>query len=102
MIAIAKKLRPSRNPDWHRQFLGMLPLIERHASCAFRKMPAEQREDAIREVVASSFCAFHRLVQLGKQDLAYAGVLARFAIAHYRSGRRVGNMINSRDVLGPA
>ena len=38
------------------------------------------------------------MVQLSKQDVAYATPLAQYAIKQVRSGRRVGTKINIRDV----
>ena len=43
-----------------------------------------------------------RLVELGKQDVAYATPLAQYAIRQVRSGRRVGSKLNQRDVMSPA
>lgn len=99
MIAPLKQLRPKLSRTVVRnRFPELLPQIEYYANCAFRKMDRERREDAIQEVRANAWCAYHRLVELGKEDLAYASVLARFAVAQYRDGRRVGAKINSRDV----
>jgi hypothetical protein len=76
----------------------MLPLIRTQAAIAFRGLDSEAREEAIQEVIASSFCAFARLVELGRIDLAYPSVLADFAIKQFRYGRRVGGRLNVRDV----
>ena len=43
--------------------------------------------------------AYARLAELGKTDLAYPTVLANYAVAQYRDGRRVGNRLNVREVL---
>ena len=67
----------SRKPAWHQQFLAMLPRIIAHARIAFRHLDPEGREDAVIEVVANAFCAFARLVELGKADIAYASPLAK-------------------------
>ncbi len=100
MIAIAKRPRDrSADSDRNRLFLSMLPNIKRHASFTLRDLKDEARDEALQEVIASSFVAFTRLCELGKEDLAYPSVLARFAVAQFRSGRRVGNRLNCRDVL---
>jgi hypothetical protein len=52
----------------------------------------------IAEVVANAFCAFHRLAERGKTDLAYATPLAWYAIRQVREGRRVGTKMNTHDV----
>jgi len=88
----------SRKPAWHRQFLAMLPMIVRHANLSFRHLDPEGREDAVTEVVANAFCAFARLVELGKADIAYASPLARYGVAQVRDGRRIGSKLNVRDV----
>jgi hypothetical protein len=45
--------------------------------------------------------AFRRLVELDKVDIAYPTVLARYAVARYKVGRRVGSPLNCHDVLSP-
>lgn len=100
MIAIARDDLPCKeqyaSPEDH--FLGMLPLIRSQAAGAFRTLRRELREELIQEVIASAYCAFARLVELGKQDIAYPTPLGRYAIRHVRSGRRVGSKLNVRDV----
>ena len=101
MIAIAKK-PPVRSRGWRRRYLRLLPSIRRQAEHAFRRLNEEHREEAVADVVANTFAAYRRLVVLGKEDVAYATALTRFAVAQYRSGRRVGSRQKSRDVLSPA
>jgi hypothetical protein len=45
--------------------------------------------------------AFVRLVELGKADLAYPTVLARYGIAQFCDGRRVGTRLNIQDATSP-
>ena len=101
MIAIAQKSQV-RTRGWQRRFLRLLPQIRRRAQHAFRRLNEEQREEAVADVIANTLAAYRRLVELGKEEMAYATVLARFAVAQYRSGRRVGSRKKSRDVLSPA
>lgn len=77
----------------------MLPVIRNCANHAFRYLDPEGREDAVQEVIANAFVAFARLVQLGKADLAYPTVLARYGVAQLRHGRRVGNRWRIGEVL---
>jgi hypothetical protein len=70
--------------------LAMLPKIVKSARSAFRQLNIEHADDAVQEVVAQAWRAYHRLAELGKEGLAYPSPLARFAIARYRAGRRVG------------
>jgi hypothetical protein len=96
MIAIAKQDQRQNN---NRIFEDLLPAIHQHAHVAFRFNPREEREELIAEVVANAFCAFHRLAERGKTDLAYATPLAWYAIRQVRSGRLVGTSLNIHDVM---
>ena len=99
MIAPARKsARKKAVPAWHAGFIKLLPRIKRYAEAAFRKLPAETREDLVQEAVANAMVAYVRLVERGKTEVAFASVLARYAIAQIREGRRVGNSLNVRDV----
>ena len=98
MIAVPKKSPQVTNAQADEHFLSMIREIERYARFAFRDLESSAREDAVCEVVANAFCAFRRLVELGKQNLAYSTPLAHYAVAQFRAGRRVGNPLNSCDV----
>ena len=102
MIAPAKAFRSRRSSlAWHRDFLRMMPKILEIARWAFRKLDAERRQEAIAETLASAFEMYHRLVELGREHLAYPSPLALYAIRHCRAGRRVGSRLNIGDVLSP-
>jgi len=102
MIAPRRPVRRKKSPPaWHAAFLAMLPDIRKQAGFAFRKMKPEAREDAIEEVVANACCAFARLVELGRADVAFPSSLAQYGIKQFRGGRRVGNPLRIRDVLSP-
>ena len=88
----------STTPPWHEVFLRMLPIIQQCASIAFRHLKAEAREEAIQDVTANALVAFVRLVELGKADVAFPTVLARYGVSQFRSGRRVGTRLNVRDI----
>ncbi|MCE9553848.1 MAG: hypothetical protein K8T91_10810 [Planctomycetes bacterium] len=99
MIAIAKPSSPKQPvPRWHKKFLVMLPLIRRHAQISFRQLDAEARNEAVQEVIANALVAFHRLVELGKIDVAFPSPLARYGVAQVRAGRRVGASLNCKDI----
>ena len=85
-------------PAWHAAFLKMLPAIVRHAKIAFRHLRGEARGEAIQKVLCNACAAIARLAELGKLDLCYASVLARFAIAQTRDGRMLGRPLNCKDV----
>jgi hypothetical protein len=100
MIApIRKSYRKNSVPAWHAGFLTMLPAIANHARICFRRLDPEAREEGIQEAIANATVAYARLCQLGKADLAYPTVLARYAVAQVSSGRKVGNRLNVREVL---
>ena len=98
MVRIVKAVSPA----WHATFVKMLPAIARHARIAFRHLrSADARDEAIQEVVCNACCAVARLAELGKLDLAYASVLARYGVAQVRDGRKVGCKLNIGDVMSP-
>jgi DNA-directed RNA polymerase specialized sigma24 family protein len=98
MIAHAKSLGPRPAPKWHAAFLTMFPVITRYARAAFREFDAETREDLVQECVANCVVAYARLVERGKECLAYPTVLAMYAVRQIKDGRRVGKKANVKDV----
>ena len=98
MIAITKSPRLTANAQHDEQFLKMVPAIQSYARSAFRNLRSQTREEAISAVVADAFFAFRRLVELGKQDVAYATPLARFAVRRYWTGR-CACMPRGRDMM---
>ena len=107
MIAISRRDQTTVAKDyqvghaaaaWHEPFLDLLPAIRRHARFAFRELSAEPRDEALQDVIAHALVAFISLFKQGRADLAYPGVLARYAVARIRDGRHVGEKVNSSDV----
>jgi hypothetical protein len=100
MIAqIKRRKSKSKSHAWHARFLAMLPSIRRRAYITFRAADPELREELVQEVVASSFAAYARLVELGKEELAFPYPLARFAIGQVRAGRQLGNSRRKREIM---
>ncbi|MEX1224392.1 MAG: hypothetical protein WEA31_07580 [Pirellulales bacterium] len=99
MVAITRS--DNAHQSANDRFLSMLPRIQRLARRAFRDCLSEQRDELVAEVVANSYCAFIRLVERDKQDVAFATPLANFAIRQVRCGRRVGAKLNVRDISSP-
>jgi hypothetical protein len=97
MIATADVLR-KQNQQVQAQFLTMLPIIRRQARVAFKNVRREQREELVAEVIAHTYCAYVRLVQLGKADVAFGTPLADYAVRHVRAGRLAATKMNVRDV----
>jgi hypothetical protein len=77
----------------------MLPVIRQQVQFAFRWVSPELREEMIATAIASCTIAFARLVEQGKQDLAYPSVLAKFGVLRARAGRRVGARLRTGDVF---
>ena len=100
MITIARPC--SDETAGHEKFLAMLPAIRAQAKLAFRHQDPEAQEEFVAEVVANAFCAYQRLVERGKVDVALPTPLAWYAIRQVRAGRRVGTKLNTGDVLSPA
>jgi hypothetical protein len=95
MIAPAR-----RHPGtWQAGFLEIAPAIQRFARVAFRHLDPASREEAVAEAIAAALVAYRRLVELGRQHIAYATPLARYAVLHVLSGRHVGGRQNHTDVL---
>lgn len=100
MICTAKRPEAVTH-DWQAEFVGMIPAITRQARISFRHLAPEAKAEAIQDVICNACSAMARLAELGKLDLAYPSVLARFAIAQVRDGRKVGCKLNVRDVMSP-
>ena len=102
MIAAIRPDSPTDQTELvHQRFLSMLPQIRRDAWLAFSSHSRESREDLVQEVIANAYCRYVRLVQQGKENVAYASPLARFGIGQVRDGRRVGSQSACNDMLSP-
>jgi 5-methyltetrahydropteroyltriglutamate--homocysteine methyltransferase len=55
-------------------------VIQRFARIAFRHLDPASREEAVAEGVAAALVAYRRLFELGRQHMAYATALARYAV----------------------
>lgn len=84
--------------SWQAAFLRMLPDIERYARAAFCSLNRSERDEAVQEVIANTLVSYARLDEQGRADVANWHSLARYAIRHYRCGRRTGTPLNSHDV----
>ena len=73
---------------WKQRFVNMLPSILKYLGMAFRTLTPEVKSEAIAEGVANTYVAYYQLVKRGKENLAFASVLARFAVSQIRAGRR--------------
>jgi Helix-turn-helix domain len=83
-------------------FMTVLPAVHKHAKIQFRKLPAEQREEAIQETIAAAVVSFRKLAAEGMLHVARPSTLATYAVLHVRSGRHVGGHQDSAsDVMSP-
>ena len=99
MIAVPRPAPQPASPEWHERFVAMLPVIVAFARRSFRGLPPEAMEDAMAEVLASTAIAYARLVEQGKESLAYPTVLAGFAVRRYRDGRGVAKSRSPKDIF---
>jgi len=79
-----------RTTGWQAGFLSVLPAIATSARIRFRRLPAERREDAIQEAIASACVSYQLLAAKGKLHAARPTTLATFAVNFVRNGRHVG------------
>jgi hypothetical protein len=98
MIALAGSQDRRPAPEWHDRFLDMLPTIKRYACKSFREFDRETKEDLVEECVANCYCAYARLVERGKEHVAFPTRLAGYAVRQIKDGRRVGKKGNAKDV----
>jgi hypothetical protein len=67
-------LVPAQASTLQTKFLAMLPAIRVRAKVAFGGMPREVKEDAVSEVIARCYLDYTRLVERGKEHLAFPTV----------------------------
>jgi hypothetical protein len=88
--------------NWQAGFMKILPAVQTHAKIQFRRLPAERREDAIQEAIASACVSVHILAAKGRLHLARPSTIANYAVNHVRSGRHVGGHQDAaRDAISP-
>ena len=87
-----------KSKNWQQRFLALLPVIVNYVRPAFRELGPEAKAEAVQEAVANALVAYARLVEQGRESLAFATVLARFAVAQVRAGRQVGGRLNAQDI----
>lgn len=97
MVRIASQPKPIP-PEWHDVFLKMAPAIKTHARLSFRHLRAEARAEAVQNALCCACAAVARLAELGKLDVCYPGVMARFAVAQTKDGRMLGRPLNCKDI----
>lgn len=92
---------PSKSNPVNHEFLTHLPAVETHARIAFRRLPEEEKEDAVAEAIASAFCNFISVKRRGKAACLKSSMLARYAVLSVTDGRHVGGRRDTQfDALG--
>ena len=87
---------------FQKPFEALLPQLKEAAGFAFRKRNPDDREEAIADVCAAAWSAWHGLIQRGKNPLEVGptGILNN-AIRYVRNGRRIGNRSCGRGRMDP-
>jgi len=98
MVAAAKRAPSAPTPAWHKTLMDVLPAVRRYALLAFRDLDPEAKAEAVQNSICNACAAVARLAELGKLDLVYPSVLARFAVAQTRDGRKLGGHLNCNDI----
>lgn len=87
---------------WQAGFLSALPTIRTHAKIQFRRLPLEQREDAVQEAIANACVSYQKLAVQGKLDQVFPSSLATYAVKQVRAGRHVGGSQDAaKDAMSP-
>ena len=86
--------------DWQSGFLAVLPTVEANAQIQFRRLPAEQRKEAVQAAIAAAAVSYQTLVAKGRAHDAHPSTIATHAVQHVRSHRHVGGSQEAaRDVM---
>jgi hypothetical protein len=86
--------------NWQAGFLNILPVIQNNAQIQFRRLPAEQRQEAIQEAIAAAAVSFQVLAAKGRAHDAHPSTIATHAVQHVRGHRHVGGSQEAaRDVM---
>jgi DNA-directed RNA polymerase specialized sigma24 family protein len=88
----AASLSGASSTPAHRQFEAAMPAILATARFAFRRRRPQDRDEAVAEVLAAAWSAWHGLVSRGRDPVA-VGVcgIANNSVRSVRNGRRVAN-----------
>ena len=85
------------------QFLTLLPRLHNHGQIFFRNLKcADQKQDAIQEMVALAWKWFLRLHQRGKDVASFPMVFIFLVARAVRNGRKLCGQAKAKDVLNRA
>jgi DNA-binding NarL/FixJ family response regulator len=86
--------------NWQAGFLNILPAIQNNAQMQFRRLPADQRQEAIQEAIAAAAVNYQVLAIKGRVHDAHPSTIATHAVQHVRGHRHVGGSQEAaRDVM---
>jgi hypothetical protein len=86
----------------HATFLAhVLPRVEAHGRVYFRHVRSDRKEELLAELRGLAWKWYVRLVQRGKDVLAFVSALAVYAARAVNSGRRVCGHERKKEVLSP-
>ena len=84
------------------QFLTLLPRLQNHGQIYFRHLNlADQKQDAIQEMVALAWKWFLRLHQRGKDIDSFPMVFIFLVAKAVQKGRKLCGQAKAKDVLNP-
>lgn len=106
MSAIPKVIHPPQDRSGNdteavnAAFLKYVPAVERHANIQFRHLPDTDREEYVAESVAAAYVNYRSVARRGRTGVITPSTLAKYAVLHARTGRRVGGPDdNTTDVM---
>lgn len=89
------------DPRWPSPFASMTPTVRSWAVAAFSHLTPAVRRKAVEIAIASAFRMYARLLALGKSDLIYPQVLARYGVVQAKGRMPVAkisvSLMYSRD-----
>ena len=86
--------------NWQAGFLNILPVIQNNAQIQFRRLPADQRQEAIQEAIAAAAVNYQVLATKGRLHDAHPSTITTHAVQHVRGHRHVGGSQEAaRDVM---
>jgi hypothetical protein len=99
MTTMVKQSAPYVDAEVNLKFVELMPSITRLALKAFVGYPPDRQAEAIQNTVCWAFQNLKNLATKGRLHDAYAGALTKFAVGRHNSGRTLGTVTKSGDVM---
>ena len=100
-LTVPRTSSSTSSGSWQDRFQALLPEIDRQLEFVLTRLPHGEREEARQAILVAVVFAYRRLVEQGREELAYAAPLVRFGYCRYRAGRLPEGGTNSFDVGSP-